>query len=450
MKKVTILFAILCIFIYYSLLSAGFDITKPDAVGGGLIFTTQDRSSYPEGIGPESLGVGPGLEFFLKYNISPKVFLSAGTGIYSIKDKFLKTEFMRTTLFPTIEVKVGYTINQGVNISPIIFGGLHLFSYKSTIIIPEIPGFMASSTVTSDPFFDAAFLIGGGIEFLINESFTFHAVGDFRYSFTSDASPKPQFWSVKAGISYALKNKYDYGDEIEYPIEENEIASLDDLFSDEINEFGGQNEEADALSLLFQPEEASSSVGSMDLDYPDTEAGQLMAKINDLKNEMDQKTYQIEVLQAQVNDYEKTIAGYTGKAAGEYMGFGSESVSNDKFKNVYKTGLEKFYDKKYNEAIDIFNKLLETNSDHRLASNCQYWIGESYNGLGNYRGAIEAFNQVLGFRRSYKFDDALIMSGLLNLKLGNKQTAKENFQKLVSNYPESEYAPKAMSYLGRL
>jgi len=70
--------------------------------------------------------------------------------------------------------------------------------------------------------------------------------------------------------------------------------------------------------------------------------------------------------------------------------------------------------------------------------------------MGQYQKAIAAFNSVLHYTRSYKLDDALIMNGIIHLKLGNKTMARENFQELISKYPDSEYASKAMRYLGRL
>ena len=80
----------------------------------------------------------------------------------------------------------------------------------------------------------------------------------------------------------------------------------------------------------------------------------------------------------------------------------------------------------------------------------QYWIGECYNALGDYAKAIVAFNRVMEYRSSYKFDDALIMTGVVSMKMGDNENAKQKFQELVNRYPDSEYAPKAMRYLGRL
>ncbi|MCJ7813222.1 tetratricopeptide repeat protein, partial [bacterium] len=72
------------------------------------------------------------------------------------------------------------------------------------------------------------------------------------------------------------------------------------------------------------------------------------------------------------------------------------------------------------------------------------------NALQEYADAINAFRSVMQYQSSYKFDDALLMSGICYMKLGDNLTARDNFQQLVSRFPDSEYAPKAMRYLGRL
>jgi tol-pal system protein YbgF len=106
--------------------------------------------------------------------------------------------------------------------------------------------------------------------------------------------------------------------------------------------------------------------------------------------------------------------------------------------------------KSYGEAIDALQSLASSNPTHMLASNCHYWMGECYNAMGNYRKAIDEFQSVMAYRQSYKFADALIMSGLCYLKMGENATARSKFQELIDKYPDSEYAPKAMRYLGRL
>jgi tetratricopeptide (TPR) repeat protein len=76
---------------------------------------------------------------------------------------------------------------------------------------------------------------------------------------------------------------------------------------------------------------------------------------------------------------------------------------------AYRDALDRFRQKQYKDAIDIFEWLLEQYPSDALASNCQYWIGESYFGLADYKNAYTAFKRVTEFTGSTKRVDALTM-----------------------------------------
>lgn len=457
----TVLYGIVAVFFASSAMSQGLKLTQPNAVGGGLVFTNQDRGNNPL---LTKVGAGPGLEFFVRYNINPKFSLSAATGLQTITDKILTMDRFRMTLVPTLEIKAAWNPMPENSIKPILFAGLSAFGWKSTVKLPQPIG-----EVSSDRFYDAAVLIGGGAEVPLSENIALSISGDYRYVFSAEGDTKPKFWVAKAGVSWALSKpaKTYKGEEIEYPMDEKEIASLDDLFKETPTKTGtkGTSEE-DALSLLFQPDkatesgmavpgEATESTESLSqtknsemIEYPDTDVGRLMARVQELKNEMGQKTQLIDDLQKQVRQNEKSIAELSGQVAGGSLSYGS--INDSEFKSKYASALDKFYTKRYRDAIPLFEDLIKSNPRHFLASNCHYWIGESYNGLGDYRKAIDQFSTVLEYKSSYKLPAALIMSGVCYLKLGDSSTAREQFQRLINRYPDSEYAPKAMRYLGQL
>jgi len=431
-----------------SAFSQGFQITKPDAVGGNFVATNQDKASYPAGFAPGETGVGPGVDFFIHYKLTPKVFLTTGLGISTVMDRMMRYEHFKTTLLPTVEAKIGINPAPQNKVSPLIFTGLSLFGFQTTAKTPL-------GTYTSDRYYDGAVLVGGGLQMALNEQVALQATGDYRYTFTSEADPKPQFWTAKAGLSYKLNpQKSQYRDEMEYPLDEQEIASLDDLFLEEQGSSQGSeyssSDEAD-LAALFAPSEESAAGGleasGSELDYPSTEEGRFNEGVNNLRSTMDAKSDRISDLEARVQANEKALAQMAGRMAGSYTG---ESLNDDAFKREYQAALDLFYHKQYTQAIESFQALRASNPNHWLASNCQYWIGESYNALKNYTAALEAFDAVLAYNKSYKLDDALIMGGLVNLKLGDVDAARDSFQELVSRYPNSEYASKAMRYLGRL
>jgi tol-pal system protein YbgF len=393
-------------------------------------------------------------------------------GFLTATDKILAKEFYRTTLFPSAELKAGWNPSPNNKFRPIAFAGLHSFGSQTSYTYKVNNLNVDGKTKVA---YDAAVLIGGGAEFSINDKTSLSVSGDYRYVFSADVpkgASKPKYWVAKAGLSFALSKsaKTFKGEEIEYPMDEKEIASLDDLFKETPSKGSSSKgskkstSEDDALSLLFQPEQGSGSsasggsetAGSLTTtenseatEFPDTDVGRLMSKVQELKNEMNQKSQLIDDLQQQVKQNEKTLADLTGQAAGGAISYGN-TVSESEFKRQYASALDKFYARQYREAIPLFQALIQSNPRNMLVSNCHYWIGESYNGMGNYQQAIQEFSNVLRFTSSYKLDDALIMSGVCYLKLGDSATARQQFQTLVSRYPESEYAPTAMRYLGKL
>jgi tol-pal system protein YbgF len=125
----------------------------------------------------------------------------------------------------------------------------------------------------------------------------------------------------------------------------------------------------------------------------------------------------------------------------------SVGFSPKEYKKEYISSLELFQNGEYEKAIDSFSFLVSINPNHDLADNSQYWIGESYYMLKNYRRAIIEFEKVFTFSNTNKADDAQFKLGLSYLLLGDKKKAENEFQRLIDFYPDSEYISKAERYL---
>jgi tetratricopeptide (TPR) repeat protein len=82
---------------------------------------------------------------------------------------------------------------------------------------------------------------------------------------------------------------------------------------------------------------------------------------------------------------------------------------NSRISVAYQDALARFRVRRYNEAIDILRWLLLQYPDDILASNCEYWIGESYFGLADYKQAYAAFKRVTFYGSSTKKNDAVLM-----------------------------------------
>lgn len=209
-------------------------------------------------------------------------------------------------------------------------------------------------------------------------------------------------------------------------------------------------EEDEVLRLLGiakdEPKAQQNEAANPDLEALRSEVNrlenELMEKektISDLRNDLQQKDKQIESLQVAKTPSRSAAAART-----------LSSGAGTSYLERYRSALALYNTRKYREAIEAFSRLLQENSTNSYADNCQYWIGESYYGLGNFAQAIAEFEKVFAYPNSNKSDAALLKLGITYLKLGDRASARTQFEQLVANYPKSEYIDRARGYLGRL
>ena len=125
-------------------------------------------------------------------------------------------------------------------------------------------------------------------------------------------------------------------------------------------------------------------------------------------------------------------------------------ITNEEYQAKYIESLSNYQNGEWNLSLDGFKFLIQADSNHELADNCQYWIGEVYYGLKNYKQSIKEFEKVFLFKDTNKGDDSQYKLGLCFINIGNKNRAKEQFQKLLEIYPNSEYYQKSKQYLKQL
>ena len=210
--------------------------------------------------------------------------------------------------------------------------------------------------------------------------------------------------------------------------------------------------EDDVLKLLGVVEESASKPGSKegqnksDLERQIAKSEAELAALNQkeqhlLGNNIDQEKEPV-VAVTQKSESESKIQPTKEKTT---PGWKTES-----FSDRYQEALQNYKSRNYRVAIQKFEDLLMMQSNNSLSDNCQYWIGESYYGLTNYQQAILAFEKVFSFTRSNKDDDSQLKLGLCYIRLNNKARAREEFQKLINNYPSSEYVSIARRFLSQI
>jgi tol-pal system protein YbgF len=121
----------------------------------------------------------------------------------------------------------------------------------------------------------------------------------------------------------------------------------------------------------------------------------------------------------------------------------AESAARPEVFSLYRAGRDSYEDRQYDRAIAQFAQLLETAPDDELADNAQFWIGECYWGLGKYRQALTAFTKVFVYAKTEKADDAQFKIARCYQALEEPDKARAAYQKLLDEYPDSQYAPTA-------
>jgi len=191
-------------------------------------------------------------------------------------------------------------------------------------------------------------------------------------------------------------------------------------------------------------------VDQMEANTPQEQPQQDMQEYVRLKSKMDELNQQINQKDGEINTLRTAVAEKDQSVNAMQTQLASAPVNSASFSRGYEEALSKFYGKRYTEAIDQFNGIVAQFPDHPRASNCVYWIGEAHFGAGNYREAVNAFSRVLNYPRSLKRDDALLMLGRAYAQMNQKTEAREAFNRLIAEYPNSEFVIKAQEWLNRL
>lgn len=219
------------------------------------------------------------------------------------------------------------------------------------------------------------------------------------------------------------------------PSKQDESGSLEEQTEQDILKLLGVEEEEKA-------EEMSEENKEVDLTTRLTELEQMVyeknSEINELKSELVLKDERIDALQSQLK--QKSMQGNAG----------SMKLNKSDYADLYNVALNNYYARKYKEAIQQFNDLLAVDMNNDLSDNCQYWIGECYYALRDFKKAIVEFEKVFTFSKNNKEDDAQLKLGLCYINLRDKERAEVELKRLLTNYPKSEYIPKAQTLLNNL
>ena len=105
----------------------------------------------------------------------------------------------------------------------------------------------------------------------------------------------------------------------------------------------------------------------------------------------------------------------------------------------------------YPAAIASFQSFVQQFGRSPLAHRAQYWIGDSYYNLRDFKSAIANQQKLISsYPESASVPDALLNMASSYLELGDQASAKKTMDNLVARYPSSEAAEKAKRRLASL
>lgn len=281
-------------------------------------------------------------------------------------------------------------------------------------------------------FNDATFIGGGGLKIRLGSTLDWVLGADYRFTggdsfdnpaLNGEGTSKDGFLNIRAGLTYNIPS--------------HERESLDVIASERVPLYEVVEEPEDAQALDVETENVDEYV-------------KLKSHVDDLSQDVTGKDEEIEALQQKVYDRKQQIAMMEKGAAEQEPVNLDRNTSISGFSEIYKEALTNYYNKNYSEAVTLFEVLLQQYPDHALASNCQFWVGQSLFAMDRNQESIDAFYKVLSYDRSLKKDDSLFFLGRAYLKTGSGEKARESFSKLVRNFPASEYLGEAREYIKKL
>jgi len=213
------------------------------------------------------------------------------------------------------------------------------------------------------------------------------------------------------------------------------------------------DDEDDVLKLLGitpaekkEPESTSEKVEEAQPAISDEEIKKLEDEISEKDGEIKRLTDELHSEKQKSYNLQSQLEAEKVKAT-QYQ---NTQPASSSYKQRYDDALDDYNRRRYRDAISKFERLLSTDQTTSLADNCQYWIGECYYGLGDYTRAVAAFEKVFSFTNSNKSDDAQLKLGLCYLRLNDVARAREELERLIGNYPKSEYISVAQRFLNKL
>ena len=180
----------------------------------------------------------------------------------------------------------------------------------------------------------------------------------------------------------------------------------------------------------------------------------MTSQIQALSESLEEAKARLAKLSDQVTQTQNIIQTLNTPPAGESPAPGTTPGSPASVpdpETLYKSGLSYLSGGQYDLANQAFQDFLKNYGDSELASNAQFYIGESYYVQKNFARAIEEYNRCLErYPSGNKLAAAQLKKGYALQELGQKTAAERELRSLIQRYPNSHEADLAEQRLKKL
>jgi tol-pal system protein YbgF len=194
----------------------------------------------------------------------------------------------------------------------------------------------------------------------------------------------------------------------------------------------GQNRAVDLAQLIESLKQDMAKLrGQIEVLGNQTET--LERRQKDLYVDLDARLRRIEQTQTQLQD--KVTQGERSAAAE---------------KQAYETALNQFKLGNYQLSITSFQNFMTNFPSSELVPSAQYWIGNAYYAMRDYKSAIAAQQKVVRlWPENSKAPDALLNIASSQAEIGQSSAARETLRTLVKKYPSSSASEQAKQRLAQ-
>jgi tol-pal system protein YbgF len=142
-----------------------------------------------------------------------------------------------------------------------------------------------------------------------------------------------------------------------------------------------------------------------------------------------------------------TVAGNPAPAGPVIVPVGGDKNGKSAYTQAYNTLKEG----KYQQAIIAFNNFQQSYPDSVYGANAQYWLGEAYSVTRDYNTALGEFQKVVSqYPQSNKVEGAMLKIGYTYYEMSDWASAKKALDTVIAKFPGTTVSRKAKERLQRM